>query len=82
MRVRIWGTAFSPDGKTFASSSVDGTIRFWDINSRTEKGKITGHVQWIAASAFSPDGSIFAHGSNTKSLFLWDLGALTETHTF
>ena len=29
----ICSVAFSPDGKTLASSSCDGTIKFWDVKT-------------------------------------------------
>jgi WD40 repeat protein/tRNA A-37 threonylcarbamoyl transferase component Bud32 len=33
-RDRIWSTAFSPDGKTIATTSRDGTLRLWNTERR------------------------------------------------
>src|SRR5262245_4891340 len=35
--------AYSPDGKTLASSSRDGTIKLWDVATGTERATLRGH---------------------------------------
>jgi dipeptidyl aminopeptidase/acylaminoacyl peptidase len=64
--------AFSPDGKTVASGSVDNTVRLWDAATGEERQKLEGHDSWVRAVAFSPDGKTVASGSHDNTVRLWD----------
>jgi WD40 repeat protein/transcriptional regulator with XRE-family HTH domain len=53
--------AFSPDGKTLATSSVDGTVRLWDVATGRPIGRpLTSHGGTVIALAFSPGGKTLA----------------------
>jgi WD40 repeat protein len=71
--------AFSPEGRTLASGSLDGTLRLWDvatgetmrvIDTRRQAKKIN----WIH---FTPDGQTLATGDGVLRIHLWraDTGA-------
>jgi WD40 repeat protein len=65
--------AFGPEGKTFASTSVDGTVRLWDVATHRQLGKpILSRTYGTVTLAFSPDGKTLATGSD-RAVRLWDV---------
>ncbi|UCD82371.1 MAG: TIR domain-containing protein [Desulfobacterales bacterium] len=59
----VEGLAYSPDGKTFASASKDGTIVRWDAKTGNQVGEALnsgGHI--LTSLALSPDGETLAVG--------------------
>ncbi len=63
----IYRVVFSPDGKTLATASWDGTAKLWNTASGAEIMRYnTSGVSWSAA--FSPDGAYLAVGSGSWNL--------------
>jgi len=68
----VIGVAFSPNGQYLASAHEDHTVRIWDIASRKEIHRFTGHTGIVWSVAFSPDGQRLASASMDQTIRLWD----------
>jgi hypothetical protein len=92
----VWSVAFSPDGKTLASTSSAGTpppvapgmIQLWDVATRRPLGRpITDETSAVVTAAFSPSGKTLAWGSADGTIRFLDvathrqLGAPLTGHT-
>jgi WD40 repeat protein len=74
----VSGLAFSPDGSTLATGSIDGTIRLWDTTSGESIGSLPGHMQETTDVDFSPDGRTLASVCRNESIKLWHLPTMRE----
>jgi WD40 repeat protein len=78
----IYALAYSPDGKTLASGSVDGSVRLWDTTNWGESVSLK-HAANVYGLAFTPDGTRLAAGCSDKSIRLWHVETrheLAELH--
>ncbi len=74
----ITGFSYSPDGKTIATASTDGTARLWDVDTGEHRKILVRHTKninepiRIKPPIFSPDGKTIAACSKDDVLWLWD----------
>jgi WD40 repeat protein len=80
---KIFGVAFSPNGKTLASASYREVI-LWDVPSGTKRCVAGEDVAAGWCVAFAPDGKTLASGGLDGTVWFWDpetgrpLGAVPE----
>ena len=68
----VVAVAYSPDGKTLASASYDGTLKLWDVAGGKERATLKGHTDAVLCVAFSPDGKALASAGYDTTVRLWD----------
>ncbi|HZM81697.1 MAG TPA: TIR domain-containing protein [Candidatus Limnocylindrales bacterium] len=77
----VGAVAFSPDGRTLATGSDDGTVILWNMNGQAADRRLgqplTGHTDSVSSVAFSPDGRTLATGSHDRTAMLWDVSDRT-----
>jgi WD40 repeat protein len=71
----VFAVAFSPDGKTIASGSIDATVILRDATSKQRKQVLWGKTttSYVFCVAFSPDGKTIASGYSDNTIILWDV---------
>lgn len=71
----------SPDGKTLAVASVDGTVTLLNSSDLSIKTILKGHTNSVFGANFSYDGSKIVTTSRDNSIRLWDVDQGKEIGT-
>ncbi len=70
LRVHIWDVtsiAFTSDGKTLVSGSLDETIQVWNLSKRALVRSLPGNKEGVNAIAITPDGlTLVSAGGSAK----------------
>jgi WD40 repeat protein len=77
----VYALAFSPDGKTVASSGYDRTIKLFEVATGREIMTLRDHSDTVYGLATSPDGKMLASGSADRAVKVWDVASGKRLHT-
>ncbi len=77
----VTDVALNPANPAFATSSLDDTIKLWNLKTGELMTTLEGHNRGVNAIAFSPDGKFLISGGDDHTVKLWDAtsGRLVRT---
>jgi WD40 repeat protein len=70
--------AYAKDGRTLATTHLDGTVRLWDPATGRELARLKGHEGIVNSVCFSPDGMWLVSGGDDNTLRLWEVATSKE----
>ncbi|HWN96234.1 MAG TPA: hypothetical protein VNT99_14455, partial [Methylomirabilota bacterium] len=76
---RIEAVNLSPDGKTLAAASANGTVELWDTETLTRRGLMPSLSRAYHAVVISPDGQrVAGAGNGREAMKMWDFDSHEE----
>jgi WD40 repeat protein len=67
------GLAFNPDGKSLASTSLDGTVKIWNLSPGNETVAVSGPVAGFGTRvAYNPNGQEFGTNGGDGTGTFWN----------
>src|SRR5205085_2077596 len=83
-RDAVRSVALSPTSSLLATGHLDGTVRIWNISTRTCETVLSIHKGAVLSLLFSPDGTVLASGGEKSDIQLTRIagGASSGHSTF
>ncbi|MGQ9697890.1 MAG: WD40 repeat domain-containing protein, partial [Armatimonadota bacterium] len=72
MSAPVHSVAYSPDGTTLATASLDGVMKLWSVTDGSLLRSIVASDGRLLSVAFSGDGSMLASAGEDQVVRLWD----------
>jgi WD40 repeat protein len=74
----VTSAAFTPDGRTLATASNDGTVKLWAVESRQELFTLPGHIAPWTQLVFSQNGNNLAGCGEAGLIRVWRAAPETD----
>ena len=71
----VHAAAFSPDNRYVVAAGEDMAVYIWELATRRQVARLTGHTDEVWSLEISPDGKWIATGSTDQTIKIWDLNA-------
>lgn len=77
----IWDVAYTPDDTQIVTTSADGRVLVWDVETKEQAAELTGHEDTIWSLDFDRNGRYLAGGSIDGHVYVWDYSTGELLHT-
>jgi len=78
----VWSVSFDPTSDTVAMGVEEGTVRLWDLPSKSVKATLDAHRGVVWTTRFSDDGKLLVTSGDDGLLKLWRATENTPLRTF
>jgi serine/threonine protein kinase len=77
----VTDVAMSPVSNTFATCSLDDTVKLWNLQTGDLLLTLAGHARGVNTVTFSPDGSLLISAGDDHTVKIWDAFSGQLLHT-
>ena len=78
----VWSASFDPRSEVVAMSVEDGSVRLWDLKTKSVRSTLKAHNGLAWHAEFAPDGSYLATTGDDSKLKIWKVGEVQPQQTF
>jgi eukaryotic-like serine/threonine-protein kinase len=71
--IHVISLIFSADAQTLLAGCADGTVKVWEMATRSQIGNIHAHTEGVKLLALTADGKAFVTGGWDAQIRLWDI---------